>query len=267
MIYSRSVERNFSNGAARYDKYAAFQKYVAETLSRRIFSRIPEIAPGARILELGCGTGFLTAKLFSHFPDTEFTITDISGQMLELCKNNTNGIKVWKKHFVKGNIEEGLPPGNYDLIVSSLSFQWVSNLRPLAERMNIQLRPGGSVCFSMLIEPTFASLRKSFSDFNIPYPGPRFLTASDIEKTFMVFKDNNFDTDPHREFYPSTLAFLKHINSIGSGNATGGMLPVGTLRKLINYHNRKNMSSGKIRADYNILYGFCSNGRIAADQE
>jgi malonyl-CoA O-methyltransferase len=262
MIYTDLIEKNFSKGAAFYDKHATFQKFAADELSKKIFSCVPELPQGAKILELGCGTGFLTRRLFAHYPETEITVADISGQMLELCKTNTNGIKVWKKHFEKCDFEKKLPDGNYDLIVSSLSFQWVQNLRKLAERMNIQLRPGGAVFFSMLVEPTFGTLRKSFSDLNIPYPGPRFLTASDIEKTFMVFNDNIFGSNLHREYYPSIIAFLKHLNSIGSGNATGEMLPVGTLRKVIDYHSRKNFVSGKIRADYNLLYGICRNRPI-----
>lgn len=259
MIYNKLIEKNFSKGAAAYDKTATFQKYAADVLARKIFSCVPELPAGAKILELGCGTGFLTRRIFAHFPETEITVTDISGQMLEICKTNTNGIKVWKKHFIKCDIEESLPSGTYDLIVSSLSFQWVLNLRRLAERMNIQLAPGGAVCFSMLVEPTFGTLRKSFSDLNIPYPGPRFLNPSDIEKTFMVFNDNVFESDLQREYYPSTIAFLKHLNSIGSGNATGETMPVGTLRKVIDYHSRKNLSAGKMRADYKLLYGICRN--------
>jgi malonyl-CoA O-methyltransferase len=262
MIYTEIIEKNFSKGAANYDKTATFQKFAADELAKKILSCVPELPPGSKILELGCGTGFLTRRLFAHFPETEITVTDISGQMLELCKTNTNGIKVWKKHFEKCDLEKNLPAGNYDLIVSSLSFQWVLNLRRLAERMNILLRPGGAVFFSMLVEPTFGTLRKSFSDLNIPYPGPRFLTESDIEKTFMVFNDNIFGSDLHREYYPSTIAFLKHLNSIGSGNATGEILPVGTLRKVIDYHTRKNLVSRKIRADYKLLYGICRNKPI-----
>ena len=259
MIYTNLIEKNFSKSAASYDKIATFQKFADDELAKKISSRIPTLVPGSKILELGCGTGFLTRRLFTLFPETEITTTDISGQMLELCKTNTNGIKVWKKHFVKCNFEENLPPGNYDLIVSSLSFQWVLNLRRLAERMNVMLIPGGTVFFSMLVEPTFGTLRKSFSDLNIPYPGPRFLTESDIEKTFMIFNDNIFGSDLHREYYPSTIAFLKHLNAIGSGNATGEPLPVGTLRKVIDYHSRKNFISGKVRADYKLLYGICGN--------
>jgi malonyl-CoA O-methyltransferase len=259
MIYTKIIEKNFSKGAANYDKSATFQKYAASELEKKISSCVPELVPGSKILELGCGTGFLTKRLFSHYPETEITVTDISGQMLELCKTNTNGIKVWKKHFVKCDIEENLPVGNYDLIVSSLSFQWILNLRRLAERMKGLLSPGGVLIFSMLVEPTFGTLRKSFSDLNVPYPAPRFLTESDIEKTFMVFNDNIFGSDLHREYYPSTIAFLKHLNSIGSGNATGETLPVGTLRKVIDYHSRKNLVSGKIRADYKLLYGICRN--------
>ena len=259
MIYTEMIEKNFSKGAANYDKTATFQKFAADELAKKIFSCKPELPPGSKILELGCGTGFLTRRLFTHFPETEITVTDISGQMLELCKTNTNGIKVWKKHFVKSDFEDNVPTGNYDLIVSSLSFQWVLNLRRLAERMKIMLAPGGIVFFSMLVEPTFGTLRKSFSDLNIPYPGPRFLTESDIEKTFMIFNDNIFGSDLHREYYPSTIAFLKHLNSIGSGNATGETMPVGTLRKVIDYHSRKNFVSGKVRADYKLLYGICRN--------
>lgn len=58
--------------------------------ARRLFdllkSRLAGKAP-RRILEVGCGTGFLTQMLHEAWPEAELIATDIAPKMLERARN------------------------------------------------------------------------------------------------------------------------------------------------------------------------------------
>ena len=72
----------FHPAAAAYHSRAELQRAVAgrllQYLSRPIEAR--------RILELGCGTGFLTGHLLESFPDAQIDAVDISAAMIEQAR-------------------------------------------------------------------------------------------------------------------------------------------------------------------------------------
>ncbi len=69
MTESSIVEKNFSRDPDYYHLHAATQLYVADKLAEII----AEHAIGSinSVLGIGCGTGFLTEKLFVQFPEAE----------------------------------------------------------------------------------------------------------------------------------------------------------------------------------------------------
>ncbi|OEK03216.1 protein-(glutamine-N5) methyltransferase, release factor-specific [Roseivirga sp. 4D4] len=71
------------------------------------------------ILDIGTGTGCIPICLKAEIQDADCVGMDISGQALELAKNNAykNNIDI---NFRKGDIlSEGLPSNQYDIIVSN----------------------------------------------------------------------------------------------------------------------------------------------------
>ncbi len=255
MTSSKKIADNFSKGAARYDELASCQKHAAEKLASIISMQKKSHGGKLKILELGCGTGFLTEKIFEMFPGSEFTITDISEKMLSLCIGKTSGIPVSKKDFVVCDFDRSIPPGSFDMVISGMAFQWSSDLAKLASSIFDSLNPGGRIFLSMLTEPTFGSLRDTFRELDTQYPGPVFKTEAAIRSYFSAFHDPYFQTETFTEKYRDTTGFLKHLKSIGAGNPTGTGLQAGKLRKIIARHNLKHMDNGFIEAEYQILYG------------
>ena len=82
MIDSRLVSLNFSRAASTYGQAAEFQRTAAKTLMEVMAAETAGMSPPRRILEIGCGTGFLTGLLFNRFPRAKFLITDISGRIV-----------------------------------------------------------------------------------------------------------------------------------------------------------------------------------------
>jgi 2-polyprenyl-6-hydroxyphenyl methylase/3-demethylubiquinone-9 3-methyltransferase len=78
-------------------------------------ARIKEMQPNARrILEVGCGEGANTEKLFDAYPDARIDAIDITDNLGRLFKHETDRV-TFRKEFVEQRAEA--EPGVYDLVV------------------------------------------------------------------------------------------------------------------------------------------------------
>ena len=103
----------------------------------------------ARILDLGCGTGQLPARLADELPDARIAGCDFSAGMLRRAAARCPGAQ-----FVQGDAGQ-LPfaDGVFDAIVSTEAFHWFPDpARALAECLRI-LRPGGHLLLAVTQTP------------------------------------------------------------------------------------------------------------------
>ncbi|MEQ9069201.1 MAG: class I SAM-dependent methyltransferase, partial [Gimesia chilikensis] len=82
---------------------------------------IPE---GARILDLGCGTGILSEFILSRSPSAEMTLLDQSAEMLDVAQTR---LQKYSITAVQGSFDEALPAGPFDAIISSLAIHHLSD--------------------------------------------------------------------------------------------------------------------------------------------
>ncbi|HUD91025.1 methyltransferase domain-containing protein [Sphingobium sp.] len=144
----------FGAAAGHYEAHAGPQR-LAATLVADIARRQ---MPGgvARILEIGCGTGLLTRDIQTRWPGAELIATDISPGMLEQAASH--GRVAGRFLTMDGEA----PPFDgpwFDLILSSLAFQWFDDLPAAITRLAGLLRPGGSLIFSTMGHGSFAAWR------------------------------------------------------------------------------------------------------------
>lgn len=71
------------NVVSRKDFDSLYLKHVLHSLS---IARLLTPAPGARILDIGCGGGFPSVPLAIMFPETEFTAVDSIGKKITVVK-------------------------------------------------------------------------------------------------------------------------------------------------------------------------------------
>jgi len=82
----------FSRAANNYDTLALFQKELAEELLNQL-SAISYQLSAIKILDIGCGTGFLTYGLAEKFPYANIFGVDISHDMLKVARGKMGGGK------------------------------------------------------------------------------------------------------------------------------------------------------------------------------
>lgn len=115
--------------------------------------KMVEPLAGAKVVDLGCGTGELTAELRKHIGASETLGIDSSDEMLRKASAfSGEGLR-----FEKGLIESWTAPGSYDVIFSNAAIQWVGDHRNLFARLKQSLRPGGQLALQMPMNHDYAT--------------------------------------------------------------------------------------------------------------
>jgi len=138
------IEERFSQIAKEYDEQRklfipCFDDYYGLSVSFLKKTR-NDIR---KILDLGAGTGLLTKRLYDEYPNANYTLVDISEQMLEVARQRFSGLKNFNYSILDYSTD--LPYEKFDLVASALSFHHVENEDKLQLYSNIydKLEYGG----------------------------------------------------------------------------------------------------------------------------
>ena len=194
------VKKRFAKSIKTYDENAFVQKAMAEKLKTML---IPK--PYRKVLEIGCGTGFLT-KIVSNDLDFE---NYIANDLVEDCKSCINEINP-KIKFVSGDIKEILKNSNqtFDLIISNAALQWVVNYEEFFNLLLKKLNPSGTLLFSTFGKKNFIEIYET-TGISLNYPSK--------EELKNIFRNYTCKIEEELEIlsFNSALDVLKHIKYTG----------------------------------------------------
>jgi trans-aconitate 2-methyltransferase len=113
--------------------------------------------PVPRAVDLGCGTGHLTAELGPRLSANEVLGIDSSPAMLEQAVTlGRPGLQ-----FVEGDLGDWREPASWDLVLSNAAIQWVGDHPALLRRFTESLLPGGQLAIQVPANFDHASHRLS----------------------------------------------------------------------------------------------------------
>ncbi len=240
------IRSSFSKAALRYDSFASLQKEVGEELLKRVISQHPiSHIPHPGILDIGCGTGFLTYCLAQAFPEAFLSGCDISHEMIKVASCKLQVARDNKIHLT--TTDGGVLPfkdNSFDMVASNLTYQWLLDLKAAFLEAYRVLRPGGVFTFSTLGPGTLKELRTCYVEtlnikradntvFEIPNPKsqirnqknalPPFIGFSEEKTIFSAFENTGFsdisiETTNNIQTYPDMWTLLKTMKTIGAGN-------------------------------------------------
>ena len=123
---------------AQYDRFRDERAQPFWDLAALVESR-----PGMRVVDLGCGTGELTAGLHQKLQARETIGIDSSPAMLAKAPRQ-NGLR-----FQHQDIADYRPEEKLDLIFSNAALHWVPDHPGLLRRLTAGLAPGGQLAVQM----------------------------------------------------------------------------------------------------------------------
>jgi malonyl-CoA O-methyltransferase len=230
----RQIAQSFGRRADDYDRHAVLQKDIAATLAGFLSEKA---APD--VLEIGCGTGFVTEHLFNKYPDGNFLITDLAPEMVSRCTAK----------FIEPNTKFTVMDGQvpvlnqlFDVIVIGMAAQWFDDPVRRIEELRSFLKPGGVLLFSAPGSGSFMEWKtclkeNGLSDGLLSYPQwPGVVETQMIEVN-----------------YGRVEKFLKSLKDIGAHQPREGYatLHPSALRKACRLYNEQHQ--GVVR--WEIVYG------------
>jgi SAM-dependent methyltransferase len=109
-----------------------------------MLSLLPDVM-GYRVLDLGCGTGDLCRRIIK-LGAKEVTGVDISYNMLDIAsKEPTTGV-IFRNEAIE---DLSFECETFDLVVSSLVFHYIADLKTLFKNIHMWLKPSGFLLFSV----------------------------------------------------------------------------------------------------------------------
>jgi malonyl-CoA O-methyltransferase len=248
---------NFGRQAAQYDRYALVQHRLAEQLVQTLKQHPNKFA---RILEIGCGTGYFTGLLRQAFPEARITALDLAPAALQAARTRlgaTDGID-----WLVADGEQAAP-GAFDLITASSVFQWFSQPRQACRLYWEHLNPGGLLAFTTLGPLTFRELAVSFSqagemfpELTLPViPAQNFAPGQDWGDFLQQagFADITLRQELWLEGYPDLWAFLKAVRGMGATSTRPAFMPRKLLTAVVDQYEQCFRRNGTVQVTYEII--------------
>ncbi|MDR3477335.1 MAG: methyltransferase [Gammaproteobacteria bacterium] len=245
MALKEKIIKCFNSKAYTYQNAADMQPQVAARLADRFAS-----VSAKNVLEIGCGTGFLSQHLLHSFPDAQLLLTDIAPAMVDITRDR------FQKNanvFVKAMDGEALETSTqFDLIVSSMTLHWFTNFKHSLQQIIEKLTPGGQLVFAMLGKNSLLEWRNIFQEVAIVAPTPAF---PDHQKLAQHFPELKIEVEVSEQRYRNTHEFLKTLKAIGAhaAQAKHVVLSSGRLRRLMQRLDR--VSPDGVNISYEVVYG------------
>lgn len=215
------IGASFGRAASAYDRSAELQRQVGEDLLAESIDSLPR---PARILDLGAGTGYCTARLADIFPEARLYALDIAPDMLHRlrARMDKRGLAI---PAIQGDAERlPLADACLDLAFSNLALQWCANLPAVCADIERILRPGGRFLFSTFGAGTLNELREAWAQADAYTHVNRFLSTQEIDAALASagFAERSVKTRRMTASYSTVEDLMRALKGVGAHNVTRG---------------------------------------------
>lgn len=215
----------FSAAAVTYDRFARVQQAVADRLLRTL---VAAPSPG-RVLDIGCGTGFLTRRLADLWPEACVEGVDWASGMIDQARRHRDQDGRPLFTLADATTYEGSPSHvPYDQLVSASSLQWMPPLDRTLMHVAGLLRPGGHFAFAVMLDETLDEIRAAEAAVVPGLPKAVSLpSSSEMDAALAAAGLMSTDSfiDEHVVHAPSAAELLRELHDVGASGSLNAARP------------------------------------------
>ena len=249
---SAQVKNAFSAAAQQYDNYAQLQQEVMEFA---VSMATPCWEKGAKILDLGCGTGTFARMCKDQSLGWYITGLDISPGMCAIAKEACDEIITASA--------ESIPcaDNSFDGAFSSLMLQWSNNPLQAFKELARVVKPGGRCIISTFTHGTLDELRESFAALDdgvhVNDFGPsNYFSAHAAHSGLKVLAS---EEEVITEYYESSMDLMRTLKAIGAtvkqqGAAKKGLMTPRKLKQLEQEYRNRFAHEDGLPATWHVMY-------------
>ncbi|OGT38377.1 MAG: hypothetical protein A3F11_00610 [Gammaproteobacteria bacterium RIFCSPHIGHO2_12_FULL_37_14] len=242
--HKTNIIRCFNKAANTYDIHSNIQQQVGCKLIALIDTTQ---AQPINIIDLGCGSGFITEKLAIKYKYSNFHAIDIADRLLLEAKKRLSAypIKIDENDFDEFDNNDSL----FDLVFSNMALQWSIDLNSTLLRIHKNMSEGGIIAIALPLEGTYSELAVQSRN--------QFHTESFIANLFdqCGFKKINYSVEYLTAHYDSWMTAIKTVKATGANyvfkKSTNALYSNSYLYKLIKSHQTM---SNPVSLTYHIGY-------------
>lgn len=173
----------FDEGVDRYDQQRRRVIPCFNDFYQTVIDLIPFLTIDSfSFLDLGAGTGLLTASIISAFPNATATLMDVSEKMLEKARERFSSNK--RVNFLIWDYSHSTLPGEYNLIVSAMSIHHLfdNEKKSLYQRVFDALKCKGVFINADLVKGETAKIEQKYQDIWMSWIRKTDLSKNELSK-------------------------------------------------------------------------------------
>lgn len=235
----------FERSVLSYETNANVQKDVAKKLAEMVLSFGGEV--GGNVLEIGCGTGFLTRELSGKLRSEKWYLNDLS---LKMCQKAADCCSA-DCEIIAADILKCKIPENLGAIVSSSSVQWISDLPMLFKKLATVANSGAMLAFSTFGPRNYEEI-KMLCGNSLYYPDA--LEIRDMLE-HSGYRCEGIEESIKKVSFSTPRDVLAHIALTGVNGRFSSFWTPSRLRKFAqNYAKFFGESDNRVSLTYNPIY-------------
>src|SRR5579872_7193358 len=110
------VKEQFSNVSRKYDSQREYLIPCFNDFYTACLPLVKSLTHAKKVLDIGAGTGLFTQFIYDVNPNLDFTLTDLSAEMLNIARERFDGEPNFE--YFELDFSKDALPGKYDIIIS-----------------------------------------------------------------------------------------------------------------------------------------------------
>ncbi|MGZ4999146.1 MAG: malonyl-ACP O-methyltransferase BioC [Methylomonas sp.] len=248
------IRRSFAAAADSYDDMAALQREVA----LKLLEKYPLERTTGMVLDVGCGTGFLTRQLPVDAARQSLLALDIALPMLQFSRQKNADLPAC---YVCADAEKlPLAEDSVQQIYSNLALQWCQDLEAVFRNFNRILQTGGQLVFATFGPETLRELKAAWAAVDEFTHVNEFYSADQIIDFLRKsgFEAPSANTVIYQSRYPSVMALMRELKGIGAHNVNLARNRKPTtrqqLQRMTTCYEGSSMEGAEVVATYEIIF-------------